>query len=160
MKNSLLLLLVLSIFGCKSQVKIDLANLKLNEPIERVIDFKDTIATEVNTVEYPFALLLDVSHDETYTFDGIDLKGQEIMFLINSEKLKTDSLTKMGGGHSDYRGVKTIDSLKKNLKEFDAASEIYGVRIELNTRLQNYITSALRKKLANINQAKLIIFES
>ncbi|MEO5911325.1 MAG: hypothetical protein ABIP95_10580 [Pelobium sp.] len=146
-RNTFLLLLLLPIVACKSQVKIDLAKLTLNEPIEKVINFKDTVAVEVNTVEYPFCLLLEVDHDDNYTYDGLDLKSQRVIFQINSEKLKTDSITRQGGGHLESIPVKNSSELQKSLKHFDAENQIYGVRIEIKTpELQKQILQKLKAK--------------
>lgn len=86
--NRLLLAILPLIFSCKSQDKIDLATLNLNEPIEKISSFDDVLLIGVETVEYPFSLLLEVEKSKEYSFDGIDLEGQRIIFQIESEKLK------------------------------------------------------------------------
>lgn len=132
MKKILLLLTIsLLILSCNGQEKTDLSKLNLNEPIEKTINFDDKLLVGIETVEYPFCLLLEVDKSEKYSFDGIDLKGQKIIFQINSEKLKTDSITRFGGGHIDLKPLKNDKELNAILKSFNAESNIYGVRIEM-----------------------------
>lgn len=123
------------ITSCQGQEKIDLSKLNLNESIEDMIDFKDKNALEVNTVEYPFCLFIEIENSGKFIFDGIDLKGQKIFFQINSERLKTDSITKFGGGHFDMQGFKDKTELAKVLKEYKADPIIYGFRIEMKTSI-------------------------
>lgn len=145
--NRLLLAILPFIFSCKSQEKIDLATLNLNEPIEKISSFDDVLLIGVETVEYPFSLLLEVEKSKKYSFDGIDLEGQRIIFQIESEKLKTDSITRLGGGHIDLKQAKNINELNEALKNYDAESKIYGVRIELKTpELQTNILKKLEAK--------------
>jgi hypothetical protein len=119
--------------ACNGQEKIDLSKLSLNEPIESFIDFKDKNALEVNTVEYAFCFLIEGKDSGQFTFDGIDLKGQKVYFQVNSERLKTDSITKFGGGHFAMQGFKDKTELSKILKEYKADDVIYGFRIEMKT---------------------------
>lgn len=134
MKKLLLLLPVLPfIISCNEQEKIDLLKLKLNESIENVINFNDNLLIGVETVEYPFCLLIEIKNSEKYSFEGIDLKGQKIIFQINSEKLKTDSISRFGGAHIDLKAIKNEKELKSILQDFNAENKIYGVRIEMKT---------------------------
>jgi len=61
--------------------------------------------------------------------------------------LKTDSLTKQGGGHIDVESFKNTTALSAILKEYKAANTIYGVRIEMKTRnLKKQLLAILEKK--------------
>ncbi|MGE8377989.1 MAG: hypothetical protein ACN6PN_06540 [Sphingobacterium sp.] len=101
----------------------------------------------VETVEYPFSLLLEVEKSKRYSFDGINLEGQRIIFQIESEKLKTDSITRLGGGHIDIKQAKNTKELNEALKNYDAKRKIYGVRIELKTpEIQTNILKKLEAK--------------
>ncbi|MFI0430161.1 hypothetical protein [Mariniflexile sp. HMF6888] len=133
--NFFLLLLTILPFmiSCNGKEKVDLSKLNLNEPIEKVINFNNDLLVGVETVEYPFCLLLEVKNSEKYSFEDIDLKGQKIIFQINSEKLKTDSIARFGGGHIDLIPIKNENELKNNLKIFNAENKIYGIRIEMKT---------------------------
>lgn len=133
MKKIILIAFLPLIISCKSQEKTDLATLTLNEPIEKVSSFDDDLRIGVETVEYPFSLLLEVEKSKKYSFDGVDLEGQRVIFLIDAEKLKTDSITRFGGGHIDLKPAKNSKALNDALKNYDAQSKIYGVRIELKT---------------------------
>ncbi|WP_343558880.1 hypothetical protein [Sphingobacterium sp.] len=147
MKKILSLAILTLFFSCRSQEKIDIATLNLNEPIEKVSSFDDALLIGVETVEYPFSLLLEVEKSKKYSFDGIDLEDQRIIFQIDAEKLKTDSITRFGGGHIDLKPAKNIDELNAALKNYDAESKIYGVRIELKTpKLQTDILKKLEAK--------------
>ncbi len=143
MKKLSLLAVLPLVMCCRSQEKIDLANLNLNEPIEHISKFEDRLLVGVETIEYPFSLLLEVEKSQRYRFDGIDLAGQRIIFQINSETLKTDSITRLGGGHIDLKQAKTASELDETLKRYDADGKIYGVRIELKT--QELKASILKK---------------
>ncbi|MEI2272457.1 hypothetical protein OHD16_09935 [Sphingobacterium sp. ML3W] len=147
MKKLLLLAILPLIFSCKSHEKIDLATLNLNEPIEKISSFDDALLIGVETVEYPFSLLLEVEKSKRYSFDGINLEGQRIIFQIESEKLKTDSITRLGGGHIDIKQAKNTKELNEALKNYDAKRKIYGVRIELKTpEIQTNILKKLETK--------------
>jgi len=147
MKKLLLLAILPLIFSCKSHEKIDLATLNLNEPIEKISSFDDALLIGVETVEYPFSLLLEVEKSKRYSFDGINLEGQRIIFQIESEKLKTDSITRLGGGHIDIKQAKNTKELNEALKNYDAKRKIYGVRIELKTpEIQTNILKKLEAK--------------
>lgn len=121
------------ITACSKPKKIDLSKLSLKEPIESVIDFKDKNALEVNTVEYPFCFLIEGKASGQFIFDGIDLKGQKVFFQVNAERLKTDSITKFGGGHFAMQGFKDKAELTKILKEYQANNNIYGFRVEMKS---------------------------
>jgi len=157
MKKILLLLTIsLLILSCNGQEKTDLSKLNLNEPIEKIINFDDKLFVGIETIEYPFSLLLEVKESEKYSFDGIDLKGQKIIFQINSEKLKTDSITRFGGGHIDLKPLKNDKELNTILKSFNAENNIYGVRIEmknptLKSDLLKKIESRYGKGIKNPN---------
>ncbi|HSD09122.1 hypothetical protein [Flavobacterium sp.] len=143
MKNPLLLFIPALIISCKGQDKTDLSKLKLNELIENVIDFNDEVLIGIETVEYPFCLLLEIENSGKYNFDGINLEGQNVIFQISSEKLKTDSITRFGGGHVDLQPLKNVKELNETLKKQDAENKIYGVRIEMKT--QSLKTEILKK---------------
>jgi len=119
--------------ACNTQEKTDLSKLNLNEPIENVVDFKDKNALEINTVEYPFCFLIEGKDSGKFIFDGIDLNGQKVFFQVNAERLKTDSITKFGGGHFEMLGFKDKTELTKILKEYRADPVIYGFRVEMKT---------------------------
>jgi hypothetical protein len=134
MKKLLLLLAILPfMIFCNGPEKMDLSKLELNEPIENVINFNDNLLVGVETVEYPFCVLLEVENSEKYNFEGIDLKGQKIIFQINAEKLKTDSISRFGGAHIDLKTIKNENELKSTLRNFNGETKIYGVRIEMKT---------------------------
>lgn len=119
--------------SCDEKHKIDLSKLNLNEPIENVINFNDNILIGVETIEYPLCLLIEVKKSERYNFEGINLKDQKIIFQINSERLKTDSITGFGGAHIDLEQIKNENDLKTSIRNFKAENKIYGVRIEMKT---------------------------
>ncbi|GAA0883563.1 hypothetical protein GCM10009120_21610 [Sphingobacterium siyangense subsp. cladoniae] len=144
MKKLSLLAILPFVISCRSQEKIDLANLNLNEPIDQISKYDDRLLIGVETVEYPFSLLLEVEKSQRYSFDGIDLAGQRIIFQINSETLKTDSITRLGGGHIDLKQAKTASELEESLKRYAADDKIYGVRIELKTQ---QLKASILKKL-------------
>ncbi|MDQ8012998.1 MAG: hypothetical protein REI96_11155 [Flavobacterium nitrogenifigens] len=132
MKIHLFLLAILPfMICCTKPEKIDLSELKLDEPLVRVIHFNDSLFVGVETVEYPFCLFAEVEKSQEYTFEGIDLSKQKIMFQINSEKLKTDSISRFGGAHIDLKLVKNENELVGTLRNFDAEDKIYGVRIAI-----------------------------
>lgn len=135
MKKLLLLFAILPfMISCNGQEKIDLSKSTLNEPIEKIISYNDKLFIGIETVEYPFSLLVENDESKNYTFDGIDLKGQKVIFQINSEKLKTDSITRFGGGHIDLIPLQNQDELKSSLNNFKADNNIYGIRIEMKTQ--------------------------
>lgn len=148
MKKQLLLITIIPfIISCNGQEKTDLSKLNLNEPIKKIINFEDKLLVGVETVEYPFCLLLEVEKSKKYNFDGIDLTGQKIIFQINSEKLKTDSITRFGGGHIDLKTLKNDKELNNALGEFNAENKIYGVRIEMkNSTLKSEILKKIQLK--------------
>lgn len=148
MKKTIVLFTILHfIISCKGQEKTDLSKLNLNEPVEKIINFDDKLFIGIETVEYPFCLLLEVKNSEKYSFDGIDLKGQKIIFQINSEKLKTDSITRFGGGHIDLKTLKNETELNAVLVKFNAENKIYGVRIEMkNSNLKSDILKKIESK--------------
>lgn len=124
------------LFSCNAQEKIDLSKLALNEPIEKLIDFKDKNLIGVETIEYPFCLIIEIENEGKYNFDGIDLKGQKVFLQINAEVLKTDSIVKTGGGHIDVQTLKDKATLANALKRYKADDEIYGIKIEMKTKAQ------------------------
>lgn len=158
MKKLLLTLTILPLLliSCKGQEKIDLSTSSLNEPIEKVINFDDKLLIGIETVEYPFSLLIENEASKNCTFAGVDLKGQKIIFLINSEKLKTDSITRFGGGHVDLAPLKSAKDLNENLKKYVADNTIYGVRIgiasaNLKTEILKKLQSKYGKGIKNPN---------
>ncbi|WP_417873769.1 hypothetical protein [Xanthomarina gelatinilytica] len=157
MGKLLILLAILSfMMSCNDQEKTDLSNLNLIEPIENVIAFNDKLLIGIETVEYPFCLLLQVEKSEKYSYEGIDLKGQKIIFQINTERLKTDSISRFGGAHIDLSPIKNEKELKNSLRNFDAENKIYGVRIEmknpdLKSDILNKIESKYGKGIKNPN---------
>lgn len=148
MKKLLLLLAILPfMISCNGQEKIDLSKLTLNEPIEKVINFDDKLLIGIETIEYPFSLLIENEESKNYTFDGIDLKGQKVIFQINSEKLKTDSITRFGGGHIDLAPLQSTKDLNDNLKKYKAENKIYGIRIGIESqKLKTEILKKLQSK--------------
>lgn len=148
MKNLILLFaLVLILVSCKDRDKIDLSKLHLNESIESLIDFGEPKTIGVETVEYPFCLMIEMNDGAHFTFDGLDLSGQKVFFQINSELLKTDSLTKQGGGHIDVQAFKSKNELADILKSYKAANTIYGMRIEMKTEdLKKQILAKLESR--------------
>lgn len=157
MGKLLILLAILSfMMSCNDQEKTDLSNLNLIEPIENVITFNDKLLIGVETVEYPYCLLLQVEKSEKYSFEGIDLKGQKIIFQINAERLKTDSISRFGGAHIDLNPINNEKELKNSLRNFDAENKVYGVRIEmknpdLKSDILNKIESKYGKGIKNPN---------
>ncbi|MXO04488.1 hypothetical protein [Flavobacterium sp. HBTb2-11-1] len=132
MKIHLFLLAILPfMISCTKPEKIDLSKLKLDEPLINLIEFNDSLLVGVETVEYPFCLFAEVEKSQKYTFDGIDLNEQKIIFQINSEKLRTDSISRFGGAHIDLERIKNGNELKNALRNFKAESNIYGVRIAI-----------------------------
>lgn len=121
------------LISCNKQEKIDLFKLTLGEKIEHVIDFEDKVKIGVETMEYPFCLFISAKDSKKYNFDGIELSDTEIYFQIESELLKTDSITKSGGGHIDIIPLKDSIDLEKNIKKYKAQNTIYGLRINLKT---------------------------
>jgi len=148
MKKTLFLFFFsLVIISCQGQNKKDLSQLQLNETIEIFVDFNDAKTIGVETVEYPYCLLLEIRDGKNYTFDGIDLTGQKVFLQIDSELLKTDSLTKQGGGHIDVESFKDKTALSAILKKYKAINTIYGVRIEMKTgNLKKQLLAILEKK--------------
>ncbi len=133
--------------SCNKPEKIDLFKLKLNEPIKNVIDFNDTLFVGVETVEYPFCLLIETKKSQKYTFEGIDLKEQKVIFQIHSEKLKTDSISRFGGAHLDLRQIKNEKELTNTLRNFGAENKIYGVRVLVeNPSLKSEILKKIESK--------------
>jgi hypothetical protein len=64
MKKLLLLFAILPfMISCNGQEKIDLSKSTLNEPIEKIISYNDKLFIGIETVEYPFSLL--VENDES-----------------------------------------------------------------------------------------------
>ncbi|MNX06948.1 hypothetical protein D3C86_366220 [compost metagenome] len=148
MKNFLLVLVLFPfMISCNKQEKIDLLKLKLNEPIKNVVSFNDSLFVGVETVEYPFCLLVEVEKSPKYTFEGIDLEEQKVTFQIHSEKLKTDSITRFGGAHVDLKLIKDENEMNKTLKDFNAENKIYGVRIAVeNASLKSEILKKIELK--------------
>lgn len=148
MKKTLFLLFFsLFIISCEGQDKKDLSQFQLKETIESFVDFNDAKTIGVETVEYPYCLLLEIRDGKNYTYDGIDLTGQKVFFQIDSELLKTDSLTKQGGGHIDVESFKDNTALSAILKKYKAANTIYGVRIEMKTgNLKKQLLAKLESK--------------
>ena len=119
--------------SCKGQEKIDLSALKLTEKIESVLDFDDEKTIGVETMEYPFCFILEIEKSKKYTFEGIDLSNQKILFQINSERLKTDSITRFGGAYYSIKSFTDKKELNKILIEYKADNQIYGFRISLDS---------------------------
>ncbi|WP_268846378.1 hypothetical protein [Flavobacterium aestivum] len=148
MKKLLLLLLILPfMISCNGQKKMDLLKLNLNEPIKNVININDSLLIGVETVEYPFCLLIEAEKSEKYTFEGIDLKDQKVIFQIHSEKLKTDSISRFGGAHIDLKPIKNENELMNTLRDFNAENKIYGLRIVIeNPSLKSEILKKIELK--------------
>lgn len=148
MKNNIILLAFLPfMISCKGQDKKDLSRLHLNETIESLIDFGEDKTIGVETIEYPYCLLIEINDGKSYTFEDIDLTGQKVFFQINSELLKTDSLTKRGGGHLDVEPFKDKAALDSILKKYEAANTLYGIRIEMKTEdLKKQLLAKLESK--------------
>lgn len=146
-KITILLAFLPFMISCRGQDKRDLSKLRLNESIESMVDFGDAKTIGVETVEYPYCLLIEVNDGKHYTFDGIDLTGQKVFFQIDSELLKTDSLTKQGGGHIDVEPFKDKAALDAILKKYKAANTFYGIRIEMKTgNLKKQLLAKLESK--------------
>ncbi len=120
--------------ACHQHKKTDLFSLGMNEPIDSLINFDDSVYIGVETAEYPYSLLLSVEDAKNYRFGEQNLKDQRIYFLVNSEVLKTDSITRFGGAHIDMVPQRNGQMLKKVLTNYRADNEIYGVRIEMNSQ--------------------------
>jgi hypothetical protein len=98
MKKYLLLVLLPFYICCKAQVKTDLAKLNLNEAIDSVINYGEKKTIGLETVEYPYSLLLEVRKSNQYNFNSVELKDQDIFFLINYTRINTDSNSNTGHG--------------------------------------------------------------
>jgi hypothetical protein len=147
MKKYITFIFLPLIIFCQGQEKIDLLKLNLNESIESIINFSDKKMIGVDTVEYPFCLLLEIDKSSKYSFEGIDLKGQKVFLQVNSEVMKTDSITRFGGGHFDMQSFKDEGELEAVLKTYKADHSVYGYRIEMKTAvLEKEILKKLESK--------------
>lgn len=157
MKISLCLAVIIALVSsCKKVEKVDLSSLKLNESIGPLYDKGDTVLIGVETMEYPYALILEVHSPGKYSYDGIDLAQNRVLFLINAESLKTDSITRFGGAHYDMAMLSEENTLSQNLTKYRADTTIYGVRIEmkspaLKSSILNKIESRYGKGTKNPN---------
>ncbi len=151
-----LFVLLFAVSSCKKIEKVDLATLALNEPIHNVYATNDTVLIGVETIEYPYDLIVEVINPGKYSYGDIDLKGSRVLFLINAESLKTDSITRFGGAHYDMTALSESNKLQDNLTKYRADTNIYGVRIEmkspeLKTALLNKLESKYGKGTKNPN---------
>lgn len=134
MKSAVLLLsIVLIVSSCEVPKKIDLSSLKLNEPVHELYNVRDTVLIGIETIEYPYGLIVDVEGSDNYTYEGIDLEENRVMFLINAEVLKTDSITRFGGAHYDMVAITGDTVLNQTLSKYKADQRIYGVRMEMKS---------------------------
>lgn len=151
-----LFVLLFSVSSCKKVEKVDLATLQLNESIQTLYHPSDTVLIGVETMEYAYDLILEVHNPGKYSYDGIDLQDNRVLFLIHAESLKTDSITRFGGAHYDMAALTENNTLQDNLTKYKADSSIYGVRIEmkspeLKTALLSKIESKYGKGTKNPN---------
>ncbi|TDQ79337.1 hypothetical protein [Sphingobacterium yanglingense] len=151
-----LFVLLFAVSSCKKIEKVDLATLALNEPIHNVYNTNDTVLIGVETIEYPYDLIVEVINPGKYSYGDIDLKGSRVLFLINAESLKTDSITRFGGAHYDMSALSESNKLQDNLTKYKADTNVYGVRIEmkspeLKTALLNKLESKYGKGTKNPN---------
>ncbi|WP_316746683.1 hypothetical protein [Pedobacter gandavensis] len=119
----------------------------LEEPITNLIDFKDKHVIGVETVEYPFSLFIEVENGSKFSFDGIDLKDQKVLFQVNAEALKTDSITKAGGGHINVESFENKEKLDSVLTKYKADQVIYGFRVVMEDKnLQKELLKKIESK--------------
>ena len=129
-----LFVILLTACSCTKVEKVDLSTLKLDEPIQAVYSTNDTALIGVETIEYPYDLILDIQSPGKYSYDGIELGENRVLFLIHAESLKTDSITRFGGAHYDMAALTKSNTLQDNLTKYKADSSIYGVRIEMESQ--------------------------
>jgi hypothetical protein len=134
MKKYLLLVLLPFYICCNTQVKTDLAKLNLNEAIDSVINYGDKKTIGLETLEYPFSLLVEVRKSNQYIFNSIELKDQNIFFLINYPKINTDSNSNSGHGSLSIESFSKKEQLKNILAQYKAGNAIFGYRLVIETK--------------------------
>ena len=125
MKKLLLILAILQfMISCNGQEKTDLLKLNLNEPVETLISENENTRKFIGTesVEYPFAILIEDADADKFSFSKIPLKG--VYFLLSS-KVNNQNI------NSEGRIFKTKEQLVKNLNELkkqNIDNKIFGFR--------------------------------
>ncbi|SKB84136.1 hypothetical protein SAMN05660841_02629 [Sphingobacterium nematocida] len=142
------IILLFALCSCEKPEKVDLSTFKLNESIYGLYNATDTALIGVETIEYPYDLILEIKNPGKYSYEGIDLGQNRVLFLINSESLKTDSITRFGGAHYDMSVIASDRKpLQEKLMSYRADTTIYGVRIEMESEeLQSTLLSKLETK--------------
>jgi hypothetical protein len=146
MKKYFLLILLPFYICCNTPIKTDLAKLNLNEAIDSIINYSDKKTIGLETLEYPFSLLVEVRKSNQYNFNGIELKDQGIFFLIKYPKINTDSNSNTGHGRLAIESFSKKEQLKNILAQYKAGSAIFGYRLVIETKtLQDEILNQLVK---------------
>ena len=147
MKKLFLLLAILPfIISCNGQEKTDLLKLNLNEPVETLISENENTRKFIGTesVEYPFAILVEDSDSEKFSVSNISVKG--VYFLLSS-KINNHNINSKG------KIFKTKKQLVNNLNELKKQSidnKIFGFRaIISDEKSKSEIKKILTKKYGN-----------
>lgn len=132
-RNILLIIVMLTVSFCKGPDEINLATLKLDEKINELVRYNERNLAGINTVEVPFAVIVECRKSTAFTFNSIKLDQVNIVFQIHSDVTKTDTSLHDGMGHLQVSSFKTKNELNQRLQDLKADSVIYGYRIELNS---------------------------
>ncbi|KFF02796.1 hypothetical protein, partial [Chryseobacterium luteum] len=147
MKQLLLILILPLITFCSKAEQTDLAQLKLNEPVENLLSETSRKSIGTDSVEYPFAILAEDTDSTKFVFSGIPV--DKVYFLL-SAKVNNDSVMKNGGGHFESTFFKTGKQLENNLKilkKQNGSTEIFGFRAEIKgEKNQSEVKQLLTKK--------------
>lgn len=128
-----LLMVWVIIYFKKRDYQVNLATLKLDERVSELIKYDERNLAGINTVEVPFAAIVECRKSTAFTFNNIKLEQVNVVFQIHSDVTKTDTSLHDGMGHLQVSSFKTKDELNQRLKALNADSVIYGYRIELNS---------------------------
>ena len=131
-----LLIIPAALISCSEAPKprIDLAKLNLNEPVRSLINYNDAIVGGANTVEVPMAIVIEVDHSNSYSFNGIPLDSAEVTFQLNSAHFRADTSIHDGIGHYSIIKVKSDAAINKVIDHFKTDSVIYGYRVSIKTK--------------------------
>lgn len=150
MKQLLLILILPLITFCSKAEQTDLAQLKLNEPVEYLLSETSRKSIGADSVEYPFAILAEDTDSTKFVFSGIPV--DKVYFLL-SAKVNNDSVMKNGGGYFEGTFFKTRKQLENNLKilkKQNVSTDIFGFRAEIKGKKnQNEVKQLLTKKYGN-----------
>ena len=103
--------------------------------------------TMISTVEAPFALVLEADKSNSFTFNGIKIDTADIIFQVQSDKIRKDKDLYDGMGHYNVRSIKNQNGLKKLLNYYQADSVIYGYRLSIKPK---QLQTALLKELTKL----------